>query len=69
MLVPRNVFEVAVATTTDRSRYTLDCVKVTRQGESVRAEATDGRVLLVAQWQEPKITKALRSAGKTRHEI
>jgi len=54
MRIPVNVFRLADVCKDDSSRYQLDCIRILRRNGQCRAEATDGRRLVVVEWDEPE---------------
>ncbi len=52
MQIPRSITKLVSHCETENSRYALSCVKLERTGNRARAIATDGRRMIVAQWQD-----------------
>jgi DNA polymerase III sliding clamp (beta) subunit (PCNA family) len=54
MLIPQNVFKVSGAASTDHTRYQLNGIHLQRLCDrEVKAEATNGKILMQVKWTEP----------------
>lgn len=53
MLIPKNVIHIAKAACSDKARYQLCNVHLSRRGGKPLATVTDGKILMRATWDEP----------------